>query len=520
MSRLRSLSTVALAFLCAPAAAQTAPDGAPEAPERPTFTEHVAGIVFRHCAECHRKGEIAPFPLTSYAEVRKRGRMIARVVRKRFMPPWHPVKGHGEFEGERRLSEREIETIRRWVRQGMPQGDPARLPPMPKYPEGWRLGPPDMVVEMPHGYEVPADGPDIYRNFVIPLDLDEDKWVTAIEVKPSARSVLHHVLFGIDTTGAARRADGRDGKPGFFGMGGAQGRNLGTSTSGLGGWAVGGLARHLPMGLARKLPKGADLVLQSHFHPSGKPTVEKTKLGLYFTDRPPSRTAIGLQLPPMFGVAAGIDIPPGEKRFTIRDSFVLPVDVQVLTVGGHAHYVCKEMQVFVTRPGGDRESIFWIDDWAFNWQNRYQYKRPVELPAGTEVEVQLVYDNSADNPNNPFDPPRRIRWGLQSTDEMGSVTLLLVAREEKDTRALRRAISRHRRDHFRKQAGRLTGLLISRIKMLDHDNDGKIAIEEIPRRWQGYARRLDRDGDGVVSEQELEALDRLLGGRRGKGRNR
>ena len=484
----------------------------------PNYSEHVAPILFARCTSCHRAGEVAPFPLLGFADARKRGRMIAKVTRSRFMPPWHPVQGHGEFSGAMRLDEKEIATLAAWVKGGMKEGDPKKAPKPPVFPAGWQLGKPDLVVTMTEGFEVPAGGPDIYRNFVVPMKLDDDKWLTAIEVRPSARNVLHHIIFGMDTRGRGRRLDGQDGKPGYDGMRGGGGRGLGTSTSGLGGWAVGGTPMKLPMDLARKLPAGADLILRSHFHPAGKKETEKTTLGLYFAKKPPTRTMIGLQLPPGFGMAAGLDIKPGEKRFKLEDSFTLPVAALGVTVGGHAHYVCKEMQVFATVPDGKRKSIFFIDDWAFNWQNRYQYKVPVELPAGTKIDMIVTYDNSAENPNNPFDPPRRIRWGLQSTDEMGSVTLLMVAKDESEASELRNAIRRHSRSRMRSgSANRFSGLMISQIKMLDKNGNGKIEAEEMPERTRGWVLRFDEDGDGAISEAELEkAVDNF--GRRGRRR--
>ncbi|MCB9888515.1 MAG: hypothetical protein H6836_02975 [Planctomycetes bacterium] len=479
-----------------------------------TFNQHVAPILLRSCAPCHRPGGGAPFSLLTFEDARRRGKTMVRATKARFMPPWHPVEGHGSFVGERRLTAAEIATLERWVADGRPEG-PGQPPAAPKFPEGWQLGKPDLVVTMPKAFPVPASGPDIYRNFVVPLNLDRDRWVTAIEVRAGSRQVLHHIIFGIDTQGAARRRDGQDGKPGFDGMdggAGSRGGNLGTSTAGLGGWAVGGQPQHLPMGLARKLPKGADLILRSHLHPSGKAESEQTTLGLYFTDTPPAHTMVGLQLPPAFGFAAGIDIPAGAKQFTIRDAFTLPVDASLLTVGGHAHYLCRTMQVKVTPPGGEPRSVFYIDNWAFNWQNRYQYREPVALRRGTKIEVTLTYDNSKDNPANPFDPPRRVRWGLQSTDEMGSVTLLMVARRERDSGRLERAIRSAARSSLRSGVAEhpesLLGSLVSRIKMLDKNGDGKIDQSEIPAGWRRYARRFDTNGDGTLDAAEIEAIGR------------
>ncbi len=500
---MRIVRSAATAFLFLHLLAASA--AANPAETAPTFTEHVAPIIFENCTSCHRKGEVAPFPLVTYRDVQKRGRMIVQVTASRYMPPWYPVSGHGDFVDPLSLDPDEIDLLKRWVEAGSPEGDADKLPAMPEFTEGWQLGEPDMIVRMPKGYDVPADGPDIYRNFAVALDLDEDKWLTAIEVRPSARTVLHHIVFGMDTTGRARQMDGSDGDPGFFGMDNG-GDSVGVSTSGLGGWAVGGMPRHLPMGLARSLPKGADLILRSHFHPSGKAETEQTVIGLYFTDTPPTRSMVGLQLPPAFGYAAGLDVPAGESHFELRDSFKLPVDALAVTVGGHAHYICKEMQVEATFPDGERRSIFYIDDWDFNWQNRYQYADPVELPAGTEVDVRIRYDNSDANPNNPFDPPRRIGWGLESTDEMGSVTVLLVAAREEETDTLRSGIRGHMRSSMSSSSARKSAAssFRSRVRMLDKNGDEVISDDEVPERSRAALARMDADRDGKLTFAELE----------------
>lgn len=481
-------------------------------PGQPTFSADVARIVYARCTPCHRAGEAAPFPLGTFDEVRRRGRMIAEVTARRDMPPWHPVPGHGEFADSLRLSDADLATLQRWIEIGMPEGDPSRLPPRPTFPDGWHLRQPDLVVQMTAAFEVPASGPDVYRNFVIPLALGEDKWLTAIEVRPSARRVLHHVIFSFDTSGRARQLDGKDGKPGFFGMGGEGGGLNGTAA--VGGWAVGGLPRDLPLGLARRIPKGADLVLRSHFHPSGKVETEQTTLGLFFAKEPPKRSMVGLQLPPAFGVGAGLDVPAGAADFKLSDSFVLPADVLVVEVGGHAHYICKDMHVWATSPDGERKSIFWIDDWDFDWQNRYQYKEPLPLSQGTKIDVEITYDNSAQNPRNPHQPPRRVRWGLQSTDEMGSVTLLLVPQRESDARTVQRAVQAHVRDHFGSRGNRGLGL-ISRAMMLDRNGDGRLEASEIPEQARTMVMRFDSNGDGVIDEAELEAAAQRLGGQGG-----
>ncbi|MBX9600400.1 MAG: hypothetical protein K2X35_05330 [Bryobacteraceae bacterium] len=406
---------------------------------RPTFTEDVAPIVFSKCAACHRPGEAAPFALLSYDDVKKRGPMLAGVTKARLMPPWHADEGWAKFRDERRLSEAEIATFQNWVKSGMPEGPQSKLPKLPEFPRGWQLGKPDLVLTMERGFEVPADGPDIYRNFVLKLNLPEDKWVKAIELRPSARAVVHHVLYFLDNTGAARRKDGADGKPGFGGM------TAGVARGGsLGGWAVGASPRRLPEDLALPLPQGSDIVLQSHFHPTGKMETEQTTIGLYFADKPPSRTLTGVQVPALFGFGAGIDIPAGEADYRIRDSFTLPVDVDVFGAGAHAHYLAKTMRLTATLPDGTSKAVLGINDWDFAWQDQYYFEQPFRLPKGARVDVEIRYDNSTANPRNPQNPPQRVQWGEGSFDEMGSMSLIAVPARESDLAELREALQKHR----------------------------------------------------------------------------
>jgi Tol biopolymer transport system component len=435
------LLTAAVSLTAAVAFTQ---NGAPRPSARPagriTFSETIAPIVYANCVTCHRPGEAAPFPLISYDDVRKRGTLIATVTESRFMPPWHAVHGYGEFVDERRLTDTEIATIREWVKQGMPQGDPARMPKLPQFTDGWHLGPPDLILQMPVSFEVPAGGPDIYRNFAIPTGLTEDRWVRAVEFRPGARKAVHHALFAYVRSGALKDFEGKDGKPGSTGLNGL-GLGLGIQPAfapagGLGGWAVGGTPAFLPDGHALPLAKGTDLILQLHLHPTGKPEMERSTVGLYFADKAPDRKLAGIGLPTLFGIGSGIDIPAGEKNFTIQDSMTLPVDVRVFSAMAHAHYLGKEMKATATLPDGTIQPLLWIQDWDFNWQDRYAYKQPLLLPKGTRIDVRITYDNSADNPRNPSNPPRRVLWGEQSFDEMGGVGLDLITVRREDEAAL------------------------------------------------------------------------------------
>lgn len=457
------LAVVGCAVVCGFAAVLNAAD-------TPTFTETIAPLVYRNCTTCHRPGQAAPFSLITYDDVKKRGSLIAAVTQSRYMPPWHAAHGYGDFSDERRLSDEEIATIAAWVKQGMPEGDPKKLPAAPQFPEGWYLGKPDLILEMPVGFDLPADGPDIYRNFAIPTSLTEDKWVRAIEFHPGARKAVHHTLFAYDSSGTAARMDGRDGKPGFSGMsaigvtgglagggrGGGRGRGGAAQTGGitqaaiaqsgsLGGWAVGATPEFLPEGVALPLPKGSDIILQMHFHLTGKAETERSTIGIYFAEKPPERMVQPIQVPALFGIGAGLDIKPGDS-LTVLDSFTLPVDVKGFSIGGHAHYLCKEMKASATLPDGSTQPLLWIKDWDFNWQDRYTYRSPIVLPKGTRIDVKLVYDNSADNPRNPRNPPQRVWWGEQSFDEMGSVSLMAQALRKEDEPVLRRALQERTRE--------------------------------------------------------------------------
>ena len=411
-----------------------------------TFTEHIAPIVFNNCTSCHRPGEAAPFALMSYADVKKRGLLIAAVTQSRYMPPWHAAPGYGDFIDVHRLSDEQIGQIKHWVDAGMPEGDPAKLPAIPKFTDGWQLGKPDMVLTMTEPFEVPASGPDIYRNFTIPMNIPENKWVKAVEYRPSARKVVHHSLFFLDTTGESRKHDGEDGKPGY--NGGLDGTRFAKSGR-LGGWAVGANPHILPAGLAFPLFKGSDFVLQIHFHLSGKAEKEQSTIGLYLADKEPERMLAGVQVPAVFGVGVGLDIPAGEKAYVIKDSFTLPIDVEGLAIGGHAHYLAKDMQATATLPDGSKQWLLWIKDWDFSWQDQYQYQKPVPLPKGTRIDVAITYDNSADNPRNPSHPPKRVKWGEQSFDEMGSVTLQVAPARQAEYTTLMSALQEKRMEAIR-----------------------------------------------------------------------
>jgi mono/diheme cytochrome c family protein len=409
--------------------------GAPLPASGVTFAKDIAPIVFNHCTTCHRSGEVAPFPLMSYADVARHSHEIADLTQGRTMPPWKPADGYGDFAGARRLTDHEIELIQQWVKAGKPEGNAADLPPMPQFKSGWMLGQPDMIVRMPEAFTLQADGPDQYRVFPIPLNLDHDVYVSAVEYRPSNPKIVHHTLLYLDNSGTARQLEAeskqkpgypRVGAPGFLPSGG------------LGGWAPGVTPRFLPDGVGRPIRAGADLVLHTHFHPSGKVEKEQSVVGLYFTKQLPEKVLVAVP----HGTRT-LDIAPGDNHYVIQSTFTVPGNIELEGIFPHAHLLCREIKVTAELPDGSTLPLIWIKDWDWNWQDFYHYSHVQQIPQGTKVTQEFVYDNSADNPHNPSSPPQRVRYGEQTKDEMALVFYqILIDRQRAE---MLQALGRFRR---------------------------------------------------------------------------
>jgi hypothetical protein len=394
-----------------------------------TFSKDVAPIMFNQCANCHRPGQAAPFSLLTYNDVQKRALQIAEVIAKRYMPPWMPAPGYVKFGGERRLTVDQIGLIQQWSDEGAREGNPADLPPMPRWREGWQLGEPDLVVTMPVPYSLPADGKDVYRNFVVPIPLDKARHVRAVEFNPGNWKVVHHAFFRFDRSGDSRLADSRDAEIGFGGI--HTPANAQAPEGHFVSWQPGKVFSQVPEGLSWKLETGTDVVLQLHLQPTGKPETVQSSLGFYFTDRAPTNTPAKISLN-----SYAIDVPPGVSNYVVTESAVLPVDLRVLGVLPHAHYLAQEVEGVATLPDGTRKWLLKINKWDFNWQGDYRYAEPVFLPKGTTVSMKFTLDNSVANPRNPNHPPRRVRYGLQTTDAMAELWLQVLTANDKDTDAL------------------------------------------------------------------------------------
>lgn len=392
----------------------------------PTFSRDVAPILYRQCAGCHHPGAVAPFSLVTYADASKRAALIATVTGHGFMPPWLPSRPR--FQNERRLTPAEISTLQNWAATGAHSGNLVEAPPEPSFPEGWPLGTPGLEAEMSQPFTVPADGPDLYQCFVIPLPPAPQRYVRAIDIRPGNTRVVHHALLFQDVTGEAKRRDTGGGyscfgTPGFL------------PARGLGGWTPGKQPVPEPAGMAEPLYPRSDLVLQVHYHATGKRETDRTRVALYFTLQPPR-----LHLTDVALGSSRIDIPAGARNFVVRDRFTLPVDVDLFGIIPHAHYVCKDMRGYAILPNGSRRTLLHIPDWNFNWQDQYRYPAPIRLRAGTRIEMEFTYDNSAENPRNPNHPPRRVVYGPATTDEMAGLHLEVVPVRASDEEELSQAL--------------------------------------------------------------------------------
>lgn len=394
----------------------------------PTFNRDIAPIIFANCSSCHRPGESGPFSLLTYDDVISHRQQIVDVTQSGYMPPWQPEPGHLPFRSERRLSNDQLSKIAKWVETGAAEGDPADLPAIPKFTSGWQLGEPDLVLEMDRPYNVAAGGGDVFRNFIIPVSLPKDRYVAAYEFRPGNSRVVHHADIRTDATGGMRELDTMDDEPGFDGL-------LDASAAPPGGVFLGWTPGRVPMlpdsKISWPLRDGVDLIFQLHLQPTGKPESIQSSIGLYFADQPPEKIPYTVSLGCRY-----IDISPGIDDYTIERSYKLPVDANVLSIYPHAHYLGKHIQGWATFPDGTKKTLIEIKDWNFNWQDQYSYREPLYLPAGTEIGMRYVYDNSSKNSRNPHNPPQRVTYGPRSINEMGELNLQLILDSQDDFKKL------------------------------------------------------------------------------------
>ena len=481
-----------------PASGTAAPSATSvDAPAAPTYAADVASILYANCAACHREGENAPFTLTSYEDARRRARQIAEVVTSGYMPPWPPSTSADEparFHGQRGLTQTEVTTLTRWFEQGAERGDAAAEPPPPSFAaraDGWTLGPPDLVVEMPEAYvlgprgdlEQGTSSEDVYRNFVIESPVTSTRHVRAIEFRPGNARVVHHAFVLVDSTDGSRRQDEADPGPGFDGIHPPE-----TALTPGGfflSWTPGRVPFAGERGLSWALEADTDIVLQVHMQPSGKTEEVRASVGFYFDEGPPTRRPVTLGL-----FSKEIDIPAGEGDYHVEVEYRLPVDVDVLAVLPHAHFLGKSMRGLARTPDGERVSLIEIPEWDFNWQEAYRYLEPVRLPRGTVLELDFAYDNSRTNPRNPNVPPARVTYGLDSVDEMCELWLQVLPRNPADGPALQKDFDR--------------------ILMQQVAADARRSLAENPDDAQSHLRLAQTlVGGGKLAEAESELREAL-----------
>ena len=389
----------------------------------PSWSRDVAPILYKNCATCHHPGGGGPFSLLTYADARRWGPQILTVTQSRFMPPWLPEPGYGDFADIRRLSDQDRAVLKRWISARMPQGDPSVAPAPPHYDETWLMGKPDLVLKVTRPFTLNAGGTDIFRNFILPYPLKKTEYVRAMEIRPGAPKVVHHANVIIDRTGSLRRQHAADWEGGIAGMELlVDSGNRFDPDSHFLFWKPDSPALVEPNGMPWRLDPGNDLILNIHLKPSGKPETLDAEVGLYFTSDPPAKAPMLLALER----DDALDIPAGDADFVVEDSLTLPVDVEVLGVYPHAHYLGHEMKGWAILPDGEKKWLVWIRDWDIDRQAVYRYKAPILLPKGTVLHMRYSYDNSTANVHNPHAPPMRVRAGNRSEDEMAHLWLQVL----------------------------------------------------------------------------------------------
>lgn len=458
----------------------------PKPDAKVTYSNQIARVFQKHCVECHREGEIAPFALTSYDEVVGWAETIREVIKDERMPPWHAVAGHGHFDNERRMSDEEKQLVYQWIKDGAPQGDPQDLPEPRTFTSGWQLPKePDVVVPIRSSpVKVQAEGEVKYQYFMVDSGFTEDKWVKAAELQPSNRAVVHHILVFARTPGG-RLSEGTKGY--------------------LVGYVPGLRQRPYPPGYAKRIPAGSQFVFQVHYTPIGSEQEDLSRLGLVFADP----KEVTHEVKTTSAAQRFLRIPPGDDNYRATASATIRNEnAEVLGYMPHMHVRGKAFRYEIEYPDGKEDILLDVPKYDFNWQTAYRLAEPLKLPVGTEIHCTAYFDNSEGNLNNP-DPTATVRWGDQTWEEMmiGYFDVALPV----DPSQPRKDDEGDDEDGGPLAADRAEQY----IKQLDKDGDNKISEEEMPPRLKRAFSRIDKNGDGGIDADELaKSLGQLLGGGR------
>ena len=380
----------------------------------PTFTKDVTPILQKRCQSCHRPGEAAPFSMLTYEETRPWAGAMKLAVQHKVMPPWYADAHVGHFSNDRSLTQQEINTIVAWATAGAPKGDPKDMPPVLNFVEGWGIPKPDMTFQLPKEFAVPESGMVEYQYAIVPTGFTEDKWVQAVEVRPTERSVVHHIIAYVREPGSNYF---KDQKPGVFFEAPPAKTDEAVDTSALPsdflvGYAPGQPAEILPFGEAKLIKAGSDIVFEVHYTPNGKAVMDRTKLGLVFAKEPPKRRVQTLS-----AVNGTFKIPPGDPNYRVDASFEIRKPLTLASIHPHMHARGKDFVYRVVFPNGETRTILSVPQYNWHWQLWYDLAEPIDLPAGARIECTAHFDNSPNNPENP-DPTKTVIWGQQSWDEM------------------------------------------------------------------------------------------------------
>ncbi|MFN8277261.1 MAG: T9SS type A sorting domain-containing protein [Chitinophagales bacterium] len=388
-----------------------------------TYSEHIAPIIYQHCTNCHRPGEVAPFPLTNYTQVQANASTIKYATSIRYMPPWKADKNYQRYQHENFLTDAQIQQISDWVDQGTPQGNPALEPPLPVFPTGSQVGTPDMVVSFAQQYKHVGNNVDEYRYFVLPTNLTQDQDIVALEVRPGNKRVVHHTLIWQDTSGQAAAADAATPEYGYE----SGGNIAATINQQLPGYVPGQKPQVYTNGIGMKLFKGADLKLQMHYAPTATDEYDSTSINLFFAHQPVSRyvkSYVMLPLPTILTNGPFV-MPPNQVK-TFHGQYTVPLSVSMVGIAPHMHKLGQFWNIFAVKPTGDTVPLININEWDFNWQGTYSFQRLIPLPAGSVIHATARYDNTTANINNPHNPPVTVSWGEKTSDEMYYLPLLYL----------------------------------------------------------------------------------------------
>ncbi len=356
-----------------------------------TYSKHISRIFQKRCQDCHRPGEVAPMALMSYEDARPWVRSIKKYVVNREMPPWHADPKHTEFKNDPRLTKDEIEAIVSWVDSGAPEGDAADLPEPKEFAQGWVVGEPDAVFTLPSRFRVKAEGEVKYKYFSVPTNFTEDKWIQSAEARPGNRKVVHHIIVFVQEPGS---------------------RNANLFGNHLCGMAPGMPPDVFEPGTAKLVKAGSTLIFQLHYTPTGKVEYDRSKVGLIFAKEPPKKR---IRLKAIMNQR--FRIPPGDPAFETQAGYTFRRPGTIWSFTPHMHLRGKSFRYELTVPGKETETLLWVPNYDFDWQNTYRLKTPLAVPAGTRIECIGTFDNSKDNPDNP-DPTTTVRWGDQTWEEM------------------------------------------------------------------------------------------------------